>query len=110
MALKSLQPRIQTLSTSRVVTLSPNSWRAEKTSSTARGYGYAWQKARLAYLRAHPLCVKCQELHRVTEGTVVDHKEPHRGDMKLFWDSANWQTLCATHHSADKQREEAAGR
>jgi hypothetical protein len=27
--------------------------------------------------------------------------------MKLFWDSTRWQSLCTTHHSRDKQREEA---
>jgi 5-methylcytosine-specific restriction protein A len=41
--------------------------------------------------------------------TVVDHTTPHRGDMTLFWDERNWQGLCATHHSKDKQREEAQG-
>jgi hypothetical protein len=24
----------------------------------------------------------------------------------LFWRRSNWQALCATHHSRDKQREE----
>lgn len=42
----------------------------------------------------------------VPYGNVVDHIKPHRGDQALFWDQANWQTCCATHHSRDKQREE----
>lgn len=25
--------------------------------------------------------------------TVVDHVIPHRGDMELFWDSDNWQSM-----------------
>ena len=26
--------------------------------------------------------------------TVLDHIEPHKGDMTRFWDSTNWQGLC----------------
>jgi 5-methylcytosine-specific restriction protein A len=26
--------------------------------------------------------------------TVTDHIEAHKGDMKLFWDPDNWQSLC----------------
>jgi 5-methylcytosine-specific restriction endonuclease McrA len=52
----------------------------------------------------------CQERNQLTPATVVDHKVPHRGDDALFWDSDNWQGLCATHHSSTKQRQEATGR
>jgi 5-methylcytosine-specific restriction endonuclease McrA len=89
--------------------MQPGSWRSDKQTSAQRGYGYKWQKAREDYLAKHPLCVYCEREGRVTLATVVDHKVPHRGDMKLFWDSNNWQSLCATHHSRDKQREEAQG-
>jgi hypothetical protein len=41
---------------------------------------------------------------------VVDHIVPHRGDMSLFWDRANWQSLCANCHSSYKQRLEKSGR
>jgi hypothetical protein len=40
---------------------------------------------------------------------VVDHIVPHRGDMKLFWDSGNWQSLCKTCHDSFKQRQEKSG-
>ena len=40
---------------------------------------------------------------------MVDHVVPHRGDMTLFWDVANWQSLCATHHNATKKRQESRG-
>ena len=46
----------------------------------SRGYNRAWQKARKAYLEAHPLCVKCLEEGRYVRATVVDHIVPHRGD------------------------------
>ncbi|WP_257572548.1 HNH endonuclease [Janthinobacterium sp. UMAB-56] len=109
--------------------LAAGSWRASTESSTKRGYGYAWQKARVGHLRSHPFCVyclrdpvyaairsmapssailRCAELGLAAPmASVVDHIEPHRGDQALFWNKANWQSLCATHHSADKQREEA---
>jgi 5-methylcytosine-specific restriction protein A len=86
------------------------SWRADKESSTARGYTYEWQQARLEWLQQHPLCVMCQRAGRVTAATVVDHIKPHRGDMVLFWNRDNWQSLCATCHSARKQRMERAQR
>jgi 5-methylcytosine-specific restriction protein A len=37
---------------------------------------------------------------------VVDHIIPHKGDMKLFWDTKNWSALCKWHHDSVKQREE----
>lgn len=108
MALTNLRPRIGTIR-GALPTLTPNSWRADKqTSSTQRGYGYAWQKARAGHLRSHPLCVYCEREGRVTAATVVDHRVPHRGDQVLFWDQSNWQSMCKPHHDGEKQREEAA--
>lgn len=106
--LQTLKPRIQTAS-SKIAVIQPGSWRTDKQTSSQRGYGYKWQKARERYLREHPLCVYCQREGRVTVATVVDHIEPHRGDDVLFWNESNWQGLCASHHSKDKQREEAKG-
>jgi 5-methylcytosine-specific restriction enzyme A len=63
-------------------------------TATERGYGARWQKAREAYLVAHPLCVNCKKHGRVTAARVVDHIVPHRGDETLFWDESNWQALC----------------
>lgn len=105
--LQTLKPKLQVLNTNRVPTMQAGSWRTEGMTSTQRGYGYKWQQARAAYLREHPLCVMCQAEGRVTVATVVDHIEPHRGDRSLFWRRSNWQPLCATHHSRDKQRQEA---
>jgi len=86
-------------------------------------YGSKWRAARTAWLREHPLCEMCRRAGQLTEGTVVDHKTPHRlrqaqesGDaraiqasLKLFWSRSNWQTLCAAHHDATKQRSEHRG-
>jgi 5-methylcytosine-specific restriction protein A len=79
-------------------------------SSSQRGYDSAWLKARTSYLRSHPLCVMCANHGRVTKAEHVDHRTPHKGDTKRFWDKANWQPLCAEHHNAWKQRVERTGR
>ena len=103
--LKTLGSRVAT-APSRVGTVQPGSWRGDKQTSTQRGYGYRWQKVRAAFLAANPLCVMCEREGRITVATVVDHVIPHRGDERLMWDEANLQTLCASHHSRDKQRDE----
>jgi len=60
------------------------------------------------YLAEHPLCVKCEAEGRVTAATVVDHKEPHRGDYDRFWDESNWQSLCSYHHNLKTATEDGA--
>jgi 5-methylcytosine-specific restriction protein A len=84
------------------------SWRDGKQSSAARGYDYQWQLARAAHLEANPLCVMCKARGVVTAATVVDHIRPHRGDMLIFWDRSNWQSLCKPCHDSEKQRIERA--
>ena len=74
--------------------------------STERGYDSAWQRAREAYLGAHPLCAECMRAGQVTAAVVVDHIIPHKGDRKLFWDSANWQPLCKRCHDRKTARED----
>jgi len=103
-----LAPRVTPLQTQRTQVMAADSWRTSTMSSAARGYGHKWRVEREKYLRLHPLCVMCKAQDVVTEATVVDHRVPHRGDQRLFWDRSNWQSLCSTHHSSDKQREEAA--
>ncbi|MBS6039982.1 MULTISPECIES: HNH endonuclease [Pseudomonas] len=106
--LKTLGPRIKESASSRVKVVTPGSWRSGMTSSQ-RGYDYRWQKAREQYLNDHPLCVFCERNGRTTAAKVVDHIIAHRGDMVLFWDQSNWQSLCKTCHDSVKQAEEAAG-
>lgn len=88
------------------------SWRGDKRTTTERGYGWRWQQARERFLQANPLCVMCRGENppRVTAATTVDHRIPHRGDQRLFWDESNWQALCTTHHASDKQAMEKSGR
>lgn len=103
--LQTLKPRLQTLG-SELPIMQPGSWRTDKKTSAQRGYGYKWQKARAEHLADNPLCVRCAAEGYVTAANVVDHRVPHRGDMTLFWDRSNWDSLCTPHHSSDKQRED----
>jgi len=71
----------------------------QRPSSSRRGYGSKWQKARQAFLFKHPLCRICEEKGIIQSANVVDHIIPHKGDMKLFWSRSNWQPLCTTCHN-----------
>lgn len=70
-------------------------------NATDRGYDSKWQRERVAFLKAHPACAfdDCER-----PATVVDHRIPHRGNRKLFWDRSNWQGLCTHCHNSRKQR------
>jgi len=72
-------------------------------------YGGRWQRARCQYLTEHPTCVMCAQRGLLTSATVVDHIEPHRGDVDRFWDMDNWQALCAPCHNGLKQSAEKLG-
>jgi 5-methylcytosine-specific restriction enzyme A len=88
----------------------PASWRKDLRSSSERGYGAAWQRARTKFLMDHPLCVMCQADGVTTLAHVLDHIQPHKGDRTLFWDTTNWQPLCKKHHDSDKARIENGSR
>ena len=78
-------------------------------SSTQRGYGYRWQKTSKAFLRAHPMCQcpNCKEGElRLMAAEVVDHIIPHRGDMTLFWDPANWQAMSKKCHDTKTAKQD----
>jgi 5-methylcytosine-specific restriction endonuclease McrA len=73
-------------------------------------YSSRWQKARAGYLARHPLCRDHEQRGLYVPATVVDHITPHKGDMQLFWNKANWQPLCAACHNSAKQRLEKSGK
>ena len=53
-----------------------------------------WLKIRAAYLATHPLCeCGCNRI-----ATVVDHKQPHRGDMELMFSWDNLQAMTKACH------------
>lgn len=78
----------------------------QRGSSSERGYGSRWQKAREGFLRNNPLCAHHMERGEIMPATVVDHVIPHKGDKALFWDRANWQPLCKPCHDAKTARED----
>jgi 5-methylcytosine-specific restriction protein A len=92
-------------------------------TAAERGYDSKWAKARLYYLRKHPLCVNCKLDRRIVAAQVVDHIEPHKlkdaidsGDEQriakasaLFWNSSNWAPLCKPCHDSVAQSCERNG-
>ena len=78
-------------------------------SAKKRGYNEKWNKARILFLKSHPLCEECmrKDPPRYTAATVVDHVVPHRGDQTLFWDRRNWQALCKECHDRKTWNEDA---
>ena len=75
-------------------------------SARKRGYTTQWDRASKAHLRDHPLCIGCGAVGHTVEAKVVDHVEPHRGDMVKFWNRDMWQGCCTWHHDTVKQRME----
>lgn len=67
-------------------------------------YGAKWRRARQRFLNCNPLCVECQRHGETVAAKVVDHIKPHRGDVRLFWDVGNWQSLCKTCHDKKTAR------
>lgn len=78
-------------------------------TAAQRGYGSRWQKARIGFLKTHPLC-ECSECQggkvRVMAATVVDHIQPHRGDQKLFWVKSNWMAMAKECHDRKTARDD----
>ncbi|NKB83091.1 HNH endonuclease [Brucella grignonensis] len=72
----------------------------KRPNASQRGYNREWREARALFLQAFPKC-RCGE-----PATVVDHIIPHKGNMKLFWNRANWQPLCEHCHNSWKQKQE----
>lgn len=69
--LQTLKARISS-APARLATMQPGSWRTDKTSNTARGYGYKRQQARAGYLVLHPFCAYClREVDTVFKITVL---------------------------------------
>ena len=85
-------------------------WSAQHTtSSTSRGYGYSWQKAReRVLLRDCGLCVPCRDQGRTTQAQEVDHIVPKfegGGDDEL-----NLQAICDDCHTVKTAAESKRAR
>lgn len=55
---------------------------------------------RPAQLLREPFCRECAKRGLRVRATDVDHIRPHRGDMALFGDPDNLESLCHGCHSA----------
>lgn len=67
-------------------------------------YDWRWQQASKRYRAEHPLCVACAAQGRTAPTACTDHVVPHRGDLTLFWDESNWQSLCDACHRSKTAR------
>jgi len=78
----------------------------QRVSRSLRGYTHEWDVASRMFLQENPLCVRCLSDDEITPSQVTDHIIPHKGDMSLFWDRANWQALCKRHHDVKTATED----
>lgn len=81
---------------------------AKRGTSSQRGYGSRWRKAREGFLKSNPLCVRCGAKGLTVAASVVDHIVPHKGDKGLFWQRSNWQALCKQCHDRKTATEDGA--
>ena len=66
-----------------------------------------WQRLRQStFLRDRYTCQMCRCIEGNTSRLICDHKQPHRGDERLFFDPTNLWTLCKPCHDTVKQQEE----
>ena len=70
-----------------------------------------WRRERRIFLNAHPLCEcpDCVVNDLTTPATMVDHKIPHNGDVKLFRDKSNWQAMSLPCHNIKTKKEQEHG-
>lgn len=61
--------------------------------------GSRWKRMRSEHLLNEPFCRECAKKGIRTKGNEVDHLVPHRGNLELFFDKKNLQTLCKSCHS-----------
>ena len=78
----------------------------DRGTRTARGYDNKWLKASKRYREENPLCVMCEKEGILTKADCTDHIIPHKGDLELFWNRDNWQSLCTTCHSIKTAKED----
>ncbi|WP_348648198.1 HNH endonuclease [Rhizobium sp. ARZ01] len=72
-----------------------------------------WRKLRQKILlRDNFTCkqtgVLCIGKYPADNSPVIDHKVPHRGDERLFWDEDNLQVVSKAYHDSEKQKQERA--
>ncbi len=75
---------------------------------------HRWQKLRLTILQRDGwTCSKTGVAlvgkYPAPNSAVVNHKQAHRGNERLFWDAANLEAMSKEYHDREQQRLEASG-
>lgn len=115
--LTNLKPQLKPLG-QRVAYLSGAAEQGDHGAKPAGRTGHQWySQARWKKLRWSILtrdsftCQMCGRLEGNTSQLVADHKKPHRGNERLFFDEQNLWTLCKSPcHDKHKQAMELSGR
>lgn len=68
-----------------------------------------WQRMRQHQLAKHPHCQCPHHVGQKVAATVVDHKTPHKGDPRLFWNASNLMSMAKPCHDSMKQSQERGG-
>lgn len=69
-----------------------------------------WKRLRARQLRKHPYCQCPHHEGQHVPAQVVDHIVPHKGNLRLFFDRKNLQSLTNTCHVVHKQSSERGGK
>lgn len=69
-----------------------------------------WQKLRAQQLARYPFCQCPHHIGQQVKAEVVDHKTQHRGDLALFYDARNLQSMAKECHDKFKQSQEKGGK
>ena len=69
-----------------------------------------WRRAAKRRLAAFPSCEACLSKNLIVPAQECDHIVRHGGNLRLFWDPANHQSLCRACHEAKTADEEAQKR
>jgi 5-methylcytosine-specific restriction protein A len=80
----------------------------ERRSRKTQLYGPAWRRESKQFLEQNRWCIEHLAIGEVVPATVTDHRVPHRGNEKRFWDKKNWQPLCKQHHDRKTALEDSS--
>jgi 5-methylcytosine-specific restriction protein A len=64
----------------------------------------AWRQLRTVILQRVAVCPGLDGMPCGEPTTDVDHRVPHRGNPRLFWDPSNLDAYCHQHHSVKTGR------
>jgi len=84
----------------------PRNQLPERQATERLRHSAAWLLLRKKHLSEQPLCEECKAQGKYAAATDVDHRNPHRGDERMFFDPANLQSLCKQCHSKKTARED----